>query len=103
MEVRPNLNGILFNQISYEDVIALERPFSEEEVREVIWNCVGEKIPGPNGFNLGFFKFYWTVLRIDILDFVNEFHEFTTLPKAVMASFIALIPKVDNSLLLDEY
>src|SRR3954464_12910339 len=37
------------------------------------------------------------------MKFVNELFEFATLPKAVTASFLALIPKVDNPSSLDDF
>lgn len=68
----------------------------------MIWNCDWEKSLGSNGFNFGFYRVYWSFLKEDILKFVNEFHSFALLPKAVTASFIALISKVDSSIFLDE-
>lgn len=34
----------------------LTRNFSEDEVKEAIWGCESLKSPGPDGFNLGFYK-----------------------------------------------
>ncbi|XP_058775361.1 uncharacterized protein LOC131649626 [Vicia villosa] len=52
---------------------------------------------------MGFYKTCWPFLKKEILNFVKEFHAFSVLPKAVTASFLALIPKVNNPLSLDEY
>ncbi|XP_058775772.1 uncharacterized protein LOC131650047 [Vicia villosa] len=48
---------------------------------------------------------FTSLLRVDahILAFVNEFHAFASLPKAVTYSFLALIPKVDIPTSLDDY
>ncbi|XP_058753205.1 uncharacterized protein LOC131626408 [Vicia villosa] len=45
--VVPTLDGILFDKISDEDRIWLERPFQEEEINEALKCCGGAKSPGP--------------------------------------------------------
>lgn len=40
---------------------------------------------------------------MDILNFVNEFHSNTKLPKVIITYFVALIPKIDNPQGLYEY
>ncbi|PNX97198.1 cysteine-rich receptor-like protein kinase, partial [Trifolium pratense] len=100
---RPFLSGIEFNKLNDDDNAILLKPFGEEEVREVIWNCDGNKSPGPDGFNLNFFKDCWSMVKSDILDFLNEFHHSAILPKAITASFLALIPKKDHPQELCDY
>lgn len=51
---------------------------------------------GPNGFPLGFFKKCWTIVKDDVVKFVQEFHHRGKLPRAVTASFISLISKSLN-------
>ncbi|XP_058775742.1 uncharacterized protein LOC131650016 [Vicia villosa] len=53
---RPILEGVVFSNLSLEDSLNLEVPFSEEEVRDVLWNSDGAKSSGPDGFNMGFYK-----------------------------------------------
>ncbi|MCH80924.1 LINE-1 reverse transcriptase like [Trifolium medium] len=73
------------------------RPFlQEEEVKDVIWSCDGNKSPGPDGFNLNFFKACWSIVKDDVMAFLREFHVNSILPKAVTASFLTLIPKKDH-------
>ncbi|PNX81845.1 cysteine-rich receptor-like protein kinase [Trifolium pratense] len=100
---RPFVNGINFNELSTEDNVLLLQPFSEEEVREVIWSCDGNKSPGPDGFNFNFLKECWLTLKSDVMEFLNEFHQNAVLPKAITASFLALIPKKDHPQYLSDY
>ncbi|GAU21274.1 hypothetical protein TSUD_286840 [Trifolium subterraneum] len=51
---RPCLQGIDFNMLSVDDNAYLLEAFSEEEVRETIWSCDGNKSSGPDGFNINF-------------------------------------------------
>ncbi|XP_058732576.1 uncharacterized protein LOC131604104 [Vicia villosa] len=77
--------------------------FSLKEIKEVIWSCEGKKLPGPDGFNLGFFKSCWVVIKADLEKFVYEFYIHPVLPKVVTAFFIVLIPKINNHQSLDDY
>lgn len=43
-----------------EDGEFLTRAFTEEEIKEAIWDCEAAKSPGPDGFN---FEFYKTIGR----------------------------------------
>jgi hypothetical protein len=98
---RPVLNGLVFYQLSQDDNVLLTGRFTEEEVREAIWNCDGNKSPGPDGFN--FLKACWDIVKGDFLNFINEFHSNAFLPKGFTATFLALIPKKDHPQELSDY
>jgi hypothetical protein len=100
---RPFLEGITFPSISSDDNVALLEPFHEEEIRETIWSCDGNKSPGPDGFNLNFLKACWSIVKKDVIAFFKEFHENAFLPKALTSSFLTLIPKKDHPLGLHDY
>lgn len=73
-------------------------PFTveEEEVKEEVWGCDGNKSSGPDGFNFNFIKNSWEVVKDDILGFFEEFHVNVVMPKAITASFLPLMPKKEN-------
>ena len=81
----------------------LERSFSEKEVWNVISGCNGNKAPRPDGFNMHFFKTYWSVVKEDVMRFFEHFFEFGSFDKRLNASFIALIPKCVSALGINEY
>ncbi|GAU23824.1 hypothetical protein TSUD_27340 [Trifolium subterraneum] len=89
--------------LSNDDNSFLLEPFAEEEVREIIWSCDGNKSPGPDGFNLNFLKSCWNIVKSDVLAFLAEFHAYAVLPKAMAASFLTLIPKKDHPQDLFDY
>ncbi|CAI8608711.1 unnamed protein product [Vicia faba] len=43
---RKNLNGVMFNEFSLEDMNSLEPPFSMQGIEDVIWGSVGDKSSG---------------------------------------------------------
>lgn len=40
----------------------MERPFSEEEVKTIVWELEGEKVPSSDGFPIVFYKGCWDVV-----------------------------------------
>ncbi|GLT65285.1 hypothetical protein SLA2020_377240 [Shorea laevis] len=54
------------------------------------------KAPGPDGFTGLFYKTYWKIIRVNVIDYVQNFFRSGFLLKEFNHSHIALIPKVDN-------
>lgn len=75
--------------IGEEKAQCLEKKFEEEEVHQAAFSCAGDKAPVP----MAFFQRLWGMLKDDILEFLEEFHEKGKLTKGMGASFIVLIPK----------
>jgi len=84
--------------VTREDNYSLNKPVNEEEVSEVIKEMQNGKAPGPNGFNVDFFKACWDIVKHDILDVVEDSRKNKTILKALNTSFISLIPKPDNAI-----
>ncbi|CAL5404238.1 unnamed protein product [Camellia sinensis] len=102
-KVRPKFSGP-FKSIGGAQVVdQLEAEFTEEEVRTVIRCCDGNKALGPDGFNMSFFKKCWKIVRVDVLQFIREFHQNARLVGGINSSFVALIPKNHSPSCLTEY
>ena len=100
---RPTLDGVQFRSLREDDKVLLDKKFDLEEIREAVWDCEGNKSPGPDGFNFTFIKRFWDLLKDDIWRVLNEFYENGRLSKGVNSSFIALIPKVESPLGLNDF
>lgn len=61
-------------RISSEEADVLMIPFTALEIKSAVWECDGNKAPGPDGFNLSFIKRYWGLLEADFLDVFKYFH-----------------------------
>lgn len=57
---------------------------------------------GFRGFNLSFIK-EWETVKKNIISFIYEFHQNSSLPKGITSSFLALIPKNENPHSLKKY
>ena len=77
--------------------------FTEEEVKDAVWQCDGSKSPGLDKFNINFIKSCWDTLKSDIMEVVLSFHDTGGFPKGCNATFLALIPKVINPTSVDLY
>lgn len=77
--------------------------FSEEEIKNAVWDCEGDKSPGPDGFNFTFLKEFWEAIKSEVCSFVREFHLNSKLSKGIPGSFILLIPKKESVQSIKEY
>ena len=97
------LDNVRFRSISDFDNDLLISDFSEEEIRDVVWSCDNSKSPGPDGFNFGFLKFGWDIIKKDVMAAVKDFAVNGHWPRGTNASFFCLIPKVENPQQLCEF
>ena len=97
------LDKVSFNTISEADNDMLVGAFTEEEVRAAVWGCDSSKSPGPDGFNFGFIKSFWDILKKDVMEAVKDFAGYGCWPRGSNASFLCLIPKVENPQQLGEF
>ncbi|GJR53984.1 RNA-directed DNA polymerase, eukaryota, reverse transcriptase zinc-binding domain protein [Tanacetum coccineum] len=76
----------------------LESDFLNDEIKRAVWECGGDRTPGPDGFTFNFIKVFWNVIELDVVRLVRDFFHSTYFPKGCNSSFISLIPKVANRL-----
>lgn len=43
------------------------------DLKEVIWNSADDKIPGPDRFNMEFYKVCWDIIKNDLFECVSDF------------------------------
>ena len=92
-----------FSILSHGQREQLTAPFSDQEIKEVVWSCGGDKCPGPDGLNFNFIKEFWDVLNPEFRRFVDEFYAHGSFPRGSNASFVALIPKMNHPQSLNDY
>nr|GEU91313.1 cysteine-rich receptor-like protein kinase [Tanacetum cinerariifolium] len=90
---RPEFFSSKFKRLSFDQCLAIERPFCDEEIKKAIWECGDDKAPGPDGMTFEFVKHFWDIVGIDFRNIVKHFGTSASLTKGCNPSFISLIPK----------
>ncbi|KAJ0427646.1 putative RNA-directed DNA polymerase [Helianthus annuus] len=96
VSVRPSISCPNISVLSDEDASSLISPFSLREIKDAVWDCDGDRAPGPDGFNFKFIKRCWSGLEGDFAKIFEEFFVNPHINRSCTSSFIALIPKVKD-------
>lgn len=54
---------------------SLQKPFSEEEIKEAIFGSYFDGAPGPDGLSFLFLQNFWEVIKKDVLAMFVDFHK----------------------------
>ena len=68
-----NWNLLLPNKIPQPQDI--EIPFSKEEIKRNAFSLLGDKSLGPDGFSLCFYHHFWNMMKGDMMDRFQFFHQ----------------------------
>ncbi|XP_076914756.1 uncharacterized protein LOC143573866 [Bidens hawaiensis] len=101
--VRPRFSCVESTSLNEEEARSLVEPFSLLEVKNAVWECCGDRLPGPNEFNFKFLKRCWLCFETDFMKMFDKFHANGRLSFAFFASFLALIPKAKDPINLGDY
>lgn len=77
---------------------SLEETFTEQEVAKTLAQLPRDRIPGPDGFTVNFYKSCWVVIKPNIMAVFQNFHNLCIANlHLVNTSNIVLIPKKDGA------
>ena len=72
--------------------------FTESELRSAINQMPTDKVPGPDGFTGLFFKECCNIIKGDVMNVANAFHQLRTSNLAILnTTNVVLIPKKDGA------
>lgn len=71
------------------------QPLAREEVQQAIFSLADDKSAGPDGFNVEFFKTYWSTVGEGVIDAVTNFFITGHLLKEWKRTLLVLIPKIN--------
>nr|GEU53261.1 RNA-directed DNA polymerase, eukaryota [Tanacetum cinerariifolium] len=92
--------SLFYKSLNDEQNIFLASSVTESEIKDAIWDCGSDKSPGPDGFTFAFYKEFWDMFKSDVVEFVHHFFSTCILPTGCNTSFITLIPKVLNPMVM---
>jgi hypothetical protein len=77
----------------------LDRPFTEDEIKNVIKELPAEKAPGPDGFTGTFYKVCWPIIKNDVMAALISFQNLRAGPimEKLNGANIVLIPKSETA------
>lgn len=99
----PRFTSNLFKTLSDVEVSLLDAPFSCKEIKNAVWDCGGNKAPGPDGFTFKFIKEFWDTIGTDFTRMVMRFELDGFIPCGCNSSFIALVPKIHDPVDVKDY
>lgn len=50
-------------------------PFTEEEIKNVVFSCYAEGAPGPDGLPFLFYQKFWDLVKGDLVSMFEDFHK----------------------------
>jgi hypothetical protein len=72
------------------------KPYSDEEIKNALFQMGPTKAPGPDGFPALFYQTHWDFFKEDICAAVRGFLNGDVIPEGLCDSVIVLIPKVQH-------
>ena len=79
------------NLVGHEDNVDLVKPFSEQEVVDVIWSMDQDKALGMDGFSIHFYRSCWYIIKSNLLQMISTFLKKSKVGGNTNSTFLALI------------
>lgn len=95
--------NLIQNKVPEDMKSCLITAVSNLEVKNAMFSIKGDKAPGPDGFNAGFFQQNWEVVGCDVINAVQSFFYTGVLLPGWNATAITLIPKTNCPDTMKEY
>jgi hypothetical protein len=80
-------------QVSDLENEILSGAFSENEIKEAMFQMEHNKAPRPDGFPAEFYQYFWDIIKPDLLALFNEFHQGTLPLHCLNFGIITFLPK----------
>lgn len=81
----------------------LTRDITKLEIHQALFSLPFDKSPGPDGFNVEFYRFFWDDIGDHHFDVIRHFFSNSVLPSSWNKTFITLIPKKPNPNLVSDF
>ena len=90
---RRNITEHIPKLVTQDHNFILMRPIKWEKVEEVVLQMEKGTAPGPDGFTVDFYQFFWDIVKEEVWEIVEESRKSKRILKAFNATFLTLIPK----------
>ena len=90
-------------QVTQAENEFLTASFTEKEIRDAVFAMEHNKAPGPDGFPAEFYKKFWDVIKVDLMQMFHDLHSGTLPLFSLNFGVITLIPKVQEANRIQQY
>ena len=90
-------------QVSQEENDVLVSEFTEDEVREAVFQMEHNKAPGPDGFPAEFYQVFWGLIKDDLMALFSDFFNEDLNLFSLNFGIITLIPKTQKATKIQQY
>ena len=80
-------------KVTPEENNTLEAPFSEEEVKQAVFDSYSDGAPGPDGIPFFFYQNFWELVKNDLMNMFSDFHRGELSIHRLNFAMLTLIPK----------
>lgn len=84
-------------KLSEYDGLNLVKPFSMEEIKDVVMGMKENSAPGPNGYGVVFFKKFWEYIKEELKSMFNDFYNDKLDIQRLNYGVITLVPKLKEA------
>jgi hypothetical protein len=86
-----------------EENIALTVPFTEDEIKEALFQIQGTKASGPDGLFILFYQHFWPIVKDDVVRLFRAFHEGKLQISMLNKEMVCLLPKKGTTRTIKDY
>ena len=92
-----------WGRLDARDNEELLKPFTETEVKKVIFSMKENSALGPDGFSVSFYKHCWELIKSELMLMINDFYMGNLDISRLNYVVITLIPKVKNANIVKQF
>ncbi|PKU59156.1 putative mitochondrial protein [Dendrobium catenatum] len=82
---------------------SLVEPFSDMDIKAVVFAGKPDSAPGPDGFSFSFYQQAWHIIGYKVCSAVRHFFTTGVMPKGAKATAISLIPKGSHAVNISDF
>lgn len=81
----------------------ITNPFSEEEIKEAVWQLGADKSSGPNVFPIFFYRTFWNIIKPEVCGLLEGLHDGTLQIKRINYAHVVLVLKKGDALKVGDF